>query len=226
MIRRTIATTLTALAAGTAALAASPPAAAQVTPVAAPGMPIFQHVAGRTARCTLGYAASNAAHAPLAVTAGHCGSVGTTVRDQHGYVIGTYAAVQPDNIPERKYGYSIIKLRNTVATSAAITATMQLRQQRQAGVGDHVCLFGTTSGVKCGTVSTITTQVGSIDKLLSDHGDSGGPIVRIRDNALVGILIAHNDAEDKTYFEPITNIHRLTSAAGAGGVAFDPVLGD
>ena len=226
MIRRAVAAPLTALLASAAVLASNPTAAAQVTPVAAPGMPIFQHAAGKTTHCTLGYAASNAAHTPMAVTAGHCGVPGAAVRDENGYVIGSYAAVQPDNIPEHKYGYSIIKLRNTVATSAAITRTMQLRGQAQAKPGDHVCLFGTTSGAKCGTVSAISPQVGSIERFLSEHGDSGGPIVRIRDHALVGILIAHNDNENRTYFEPITNIRRLTAAAGAGGQAFDPVIGD
>jgi len=225
MIQHSITTSLAGLAAAAGILAGTPHAAAETTPVAAPGMPIFQRDGDETTRCTLGYAASNANHTPLAVTAGHCGTAGAAVRDQSGYVIGTYLAVQPDNIADHTYGYAIIKLRNTVGTSASITRTMQLQHQAQADAGDLVCLFGTTSGRKCGAVSAITPQAGIIDGFLSQHGDSGGPIVRMTDHALVGIVISHNGDQDRTYFEPITNIHRLTAASGAGGPHFGAVIG-
>lgn len=222
-MNRNVTAALTAALAAVA-IAAPAPATASTTPVAMPGMPIFQHNGDATSRCTLGYAASNAHHDRLAVTAGHCGTVGTDVRDDRGNVIGTYTAVQPDDVSGHIYGYSIIKLRNTVATSAAITRTLDLQQLGQADTGDRVCLFGTTSGRKCGTVTAITPQAGAIDGFLSEHGDSGGPIVRAADHALVGILISHSDKQGLTYFEPIANIHRLTAASGAGGPDFGAVI--
>lgn len=222
MIRAVI-TTLAAALGAAGLLTTAPTAAAAVTPVAMPGMPIYQHDGDESTRCTLGYAASNASHEHLAVTAGHCGTVGAAVRDKAGYVIGEYVAVQPDNVGAHVYGYSIIKLRRTVATSAAITRTMELEQQAQSRAGDPVCMFGTTSGRKCGTVSDITPQVGRIDGFTSEPGDSGGPIVRMTDHALVGILISHNADQGRTYFEPIVNIQRLTATSGAGGPAFGAV---
>lgn len=220
-----IRTAITAALATASILATAPTATAVVTPIAMPGMPIYQHDGDESTRCTLGYTASNANHDQLAVTAGHCGEVGTAVRDKTGYFIGKYIAVQPDNVPAHSYGYSIIKLRETVATSAAVTRTLELEHQAQAEAGDRVCLFGTTSGRKCGAVSAITPQAGVITGFLSDHGDSGGPIVRVSDRALVGILIAHNENQGQTYFEPITNIHRLTEVSGAGGPSFGAVIG-
>lgn len=225
MIRAAITTTAAAL--GAAALLATAPTAAAAGPlVAMPGMPIYQHDGDEGTRCTLGYGASNAYHDQLAVTAGHCGTVGGTVRNKTGHIIGKYVAVQPDNVAAHSFGYSIIKLRDTVATSAAITRSMELERQAQAQAGDHVCMFGTTSGRKCGTVTDITPQVGNIEGFLSEHGDSGGPIVRMTDHALVGILVAHNANQGRTYFEPIANINRLTAASGAGGPAFGAVIGN
>lgn len=210
---------LAALTAATTILAGAPHAAA-AGPVAAPGMPIYlpPH-----ARCTLGYTASNADGDQLAVTAGHCGSPGAPVRDRAGQIIGTIAAVQPDDTPTAHYGYAIIALRPGVATTAAITATMHLTAAAQADLGDSVCLFGTTTGVHCGVVSTITDHAGVITGFASDHGDSGGPIVRIADHALVGIVMSHDDHR-RTYFEPISQVHYLTRATGDGGPGFGPIV--
>ncbi|ETZ55269.1 hypothetical protein MAHJHV58_31820 [Mycobacterium avium subsp. hominissuis] len=204
-------------------LATAPAAAARTAPDAAPGMAIYQKDGNESTHCTLGYAASNAAHQPLAVTAGHCGAPGAPVRDKHKRIIGNYIAVQPDNTASHQYGYSIIRLRNGVATTAAITRSLSIRTQAQADTNDQVCMFGTTSGMQCGTVKTITPQAGTIASSLSAPGDSGGPIIRMTDRALVGILIGHNADRQETYFEPITNIARLTRTDPAAGTAFGAV---
>jgi hypothetical protein len=210
-----------AAAAGLAAVAliAGAPPASAAAPIAAPGIPIYM-AAGL--RCTLGYAASNTNGDRLAVTAGHCGTPGAAVRDRHGQIIGTYAAVQPDDIGGRRYGYAIIALRRGVTTSAAITDTVHITGTAHATAGDAVCLYGTTTGVQCGLVSSIADNVGTIDGFQSDHGDSGGPIVRSVDHALVGIVQSHDNAH--TYFEPISRIRSLTAATGAGGPRFGAVV--
>lgn len=213
---------LALLAALSTALAAAPVAAAAGAPVAAPGMPILQDAG--TTRCTLGYAARTSAGERLAVTAGHCGKTGDPVFDRGRRIIGRYIAVQPDDLDTATYGYSLIQVRPDVALSAWLTPTFAIRGQAQAAVGDDVCLFGTTSGMKCAAVATITRDAGTLTGSLSAGGDSGGPIVRMRDHALVGILIGHDPDTDTTQFEPVVTIVTAAAAAGAVGTGFGPVI--
>lgn len=199
-------------------------AQADAMAVAAPGVVITQGSGQDATRCTLGYAARNNAGDRLAITAGHCGTVGQLVYDRAHRLIGRYAAVRPDDTATQRYGYSLIALADNVAASASITPTFTVSRQDRAAVGDQVCLFGTTSGRKCGTVAAVTDNAGIIAGSLSNPGDSGGPIVRMRDRALVGILIGHNSAREETLFEPVTNILRLTAATGDGGNQLGPVV--
>jgi hypothetical protein len=203
-----------------AALTTAAPAGA-ATPIAAPGMPIWLN---HSSRCTLGYTASNAAGDHLAVTAGHCGSPGDVVTDQNATPIGVVAAAQPDDITAHTYGYDIIALRRGVTPSTSITRTLSINHAAQAARGDSVCLFGVTSGVHCGIVAAITPGAGVIAGFASEHGDSGGPIIRTADHALVGILISHNNALNTSYYEPIARIHALTTNTGDGGPRFGAVV--
>jgi hypothetical protein len=217
---------LTALAAAAAigsALSAGT-AQADTMAVAAPGVVITQGSGAEATRCTLGYAARNSAGARLAITAGHCGTVGQQVYDRAHRLIGQYIAVRPDDTTTQRYGYSLIALADNVAASASVTPTFTVARQDRAAIGDVVCLFGTTSGRKCGPVAAATDSAGIISGSLSNPGDSGGPIVRMRDRALVGILIGHNSVRGETLFEPVTNILRLTAASGDGGNQLGPVV--
>lgn len=202
------------------ALTTAPPADA-ATPIAAPGMPIWLH---HSSRCTLGYSASNATGDHLAVTAGHCGNPGDLVTDRYATPIGVIAATQPDDITTHTYGYAIIALRRGVRATAAITPTLSISHTAQAATGDTVCLFGATGGMHCGTVADITAGAGRIGGFTSTHGDSGGPIIRASDHALVGIVISHDNATNSTFYEPISRIHALTTATGDGGRRFGAVI--
>ncbi|ART74325.1 hypothetical protein BTO20_37520 (plasmid) [Mycobacterium dioxanotrophicus] len=207
----------------TPVLTASTAAAASLS-VAAPGIPIYQDVEGTSTRCTLGYTARNAEGDRLAVTAGHCGTVGQTVYDNADRPIGTYIAVQPDDVENRTYGYSLIRILPDVALSAWITPSLAIERHAQAHPGDTVCLFGTTSGRRCSTVETVTVTEGTITGNLSAGGDSGGPVIRMSDQALIGIVIGHNNAE--TLFEPIARIVTAAAAHADTGTAFGPVVDD
>lgn len=212
------------LAAATIPTVAAPAATATTTPVAAPGIPIYQMVDGDSTRCTLGYTARNAEGQRLAVTAGHCGTLGQPVYDNADRPIGTYIAVQPDNVNSHTYGYSIIQIRPDVALSAWITPDLAIERHAQARPGDYVCLFGTTSGRRCSTIETLTATAGTISGNLSNGGDSGGPILRMRDRALIGIVIGHNNAQ--TLFEPVAGIVTQAAANADIGTAFGPVVDD
>ncbi|OKH64788.1 hypothetical protein EB74_08640 [Mycobacterium sp. SWH-M5] len=213
---------LIALIAATATLAGAPTAAAAAGMRAAPGMPILQD--GGTTRCTLGYTARNAEGARLAITAGHCGTLGATVYDAARRPIGRYIAVQPDNMDTHTYGYAIIEIRPNVALTPSLTPAFAIQRQAHPNTGDEVCMFGTTSGMRCSTVETVTNTAGTLNGSLSTGGDSGGPVIRMRDRALVGIVIGHNTADNVTFFEPIANIAVLSAAHNVAGTRFGPVV--
>ncbi|PQM45265.1 hypothetical protein C1Y40_04589 [Mycobacterium talmoniae] len=183
-------------------------------------MLIFQD----THRCTLGYTASNAHGDRLAVTAGHCGRPGEPVYDKSRQKIGHYIAVQPDDLRHRNYGYSLIRIHSGIRLSPWITPTFAIERQATPHTGDYVCAFGTTSGMKCSTVTNTSPAAGTLDGSLTAGGDSGGPVIRMKDHALVGIIIAHNPERAQTQFEPITNITARTAHAAAAGQAFAPIV--
>jgi hypothetical protein len=215
---------LTVLGLFAATPAASASAAANT--IAAPGIPIFQTMDGQGSRCTLGYTARNAEGDRLAVTAGHCGTVGQPVYNAAHRVIGDYVAVQPDDLEKRIYGYAIIRVRPEVALSAWVTSSFAIEGHGQARPGDYVCMFGTTSGMRCSTVATVTVQAGTLTGAISQSGDSGGPLIRMSDHALVGILIGHNAATAETLVEPIAAVITLAAMTQAAGTNFGPVVDD
>lgn len=192
------------------AITDAPTAAAERATVAAPGIPIYGVGENGSNRCTLGYAAtSSTSGRSIAITAGHCGSAGTTVLTTGRRPIGRYIAVRADQSGTNTYGYAVIALNQDVATSGNITPTFAIQRQGVATAGDGVCLFGTTSGMRCGTVATANPAAATIAGSLSKPGDSGGPVVRMSDHALVGILIGHDDIENVTMFEPIAHLEQL-----------------
>lgn len=212
-MRRTTALLLTGAAAlfgMTHAITDAPPATAERAAVAAPGIPIYGVGEEGTNRCTLGYAdTSSTSRGRIAITAGHCGSPGTPVLTTGRRMIGRYTEVRADQSRTNTYGYAVIALNADVATSGNITPTFAINGHADAAPGDTVCLFGTTSGRRCGTVNAITPGAATIAGSLSAPGDSGGPVVRMSDRALVGILIGHDAQEGITMFEPIRHIEQL-----------------
>ncbi|SLE99709.1 endopeptidase [Mycobacteroides abscessus subsp. massiliense] len=214
MSARTFLAALAASAAACTAVAAAPAAAAEQPATAAPGMVIYQPTGSGTARCTLGFAARNARGDRLAVTAGHCGQPGAPVTDVYGRPVGRYVAAAGDDISAHRYGYAIIALAPGVNATNHVTPTVAVDRPATAAPGDAVCLFGTTTGVQCGTVTD--PKAGIIKGFLSNHGDSGGPIIRPRDNALVGILVAHDNAVRETYYQPLDALVRAAAATPIG----------
>lgn len=210
---------------GFMALATSfaPPACASVSITAAPGIPIFSRSPAGQARCTLGFTASTTSNAHLAVTAGHCGQKNSIVITAAGRVLGRYIQVRPDESPEHD-GYALIALNDNVDMSASITPNITLKTQARAFPGDTVCLFGSTSGGRCGTVQDIYAGFGNIAGCLSAPGDSGGPVVRMSDQALVGIVLGHNISAQTTLFEHVDRIEQLAATDISPDLGLGPVI--
>lgn len=196
---------------------------AGTTATAAPGIPIFLESMEGASRCTLGFAASSASGARLAVTAGHCGRPGALVFTTGQQILGQYLRAHPDDGPDHS-GYALISLSRDVGMSASITATFALHGQARAAEGDNVCLFGTTSGMRCSTVQNMAGGYGSIAGQVSAAGDSGAPVVRMSDHALVGIILGHSAITQTTAFEDIDRIEELAAVDEPPITGLGPVV--
>lgn len=201
----------------------APPAGATATITAAPGIPIFSQSPAGPSRCTLGFTASTVSNARLAVTAGHCGQENSIVITAAGRILGRYIQVRPDASPEHD-GYALIALNDNVDMSANITPNFALKAQARAAAGDTVCLFGSTTGSRCGTVQDIFEGFGTIAGCLSAPGDSGGPVVRMSDQALVGIVLGHNISAQTTLFEHVDRIEQLAATDISPALRLGPII--
>lgn len=196
---------------------------AEAAPIAAPGIPIFRQSTQGFSRCTLGFAASSVNGDRLAVTAGHCGIPGAIVLTSGERVLGRYIQVRSGVGPDQD-GYALILLNADVGMSANISSRFALQKQGRASAGDEVCLFGTTSGVHCGNVERVAEDFGVIAGRISAPGDSGGPVVRMADHALVGIVLGHDNTTQTTVFEHIDHIEDLAAADDPPIAGLGPVI--
>ncbi|MGD9622355.1 MAG: hypothetical protein AB7G47_20220 [Mycolicibacterium sp.] len=223
---------LTALAAVLAVtgLVQCAPADAASRPVAAPGVAIVTHNGGDTRGCTVGYTARDTAGDRLAVTAGHCADgVHQEVYLDNGVSIGTVIAWRPDQMSARDYGYTVIWLYDNVAQSPALDASTALDHADIGHTGDLVCMFGAKSGRTCGAIEHAEPGVLTTYSNIAQHGDSGAPVMRVTDGALIGIVVGGNGGHtdgSETVIEPISRINALVSAipdlAGFGPIVANP----
>lgn len=206
-----------------AAVAGAPLAASEPPYVAAPGMAVH-HSDGT--RCTLGYTATNREGSRLAVTAGHCGAgrLGEVIYDRYRRPLGRYVAARGDNIPARTYGYALIALRPGVHPTAALSSRTAITGTGAAAVGEAVCIFAVATGSTCSTVAAVTDTYGIIADSISDGGDSGGPVIRAADGALVGIVIGHSDRANSTSYQPLADTLARMRVDGEGGTSPAPIV--
>ncbi|WP_026122329.1 S1 family peptidase [Nocardiopsis halotolerans] len=135
-------------------------------------------------RCSVGFPATNSAGQPGFVTAGHCGTVGTSVTIGNGR--GVFEnSVFPGNDAAFVRGTSNFTLHNLVyrynsGGYQSVTGTSQ------APTGSAVCRSGSTTGWHCGTIQarnqTVRYPQGTVYSLTrtnvcAEPGDSGGSFI-------------------------------------------------
>lgn len=206
-----------------AALLAAPTVAAEPPPVAKPGMSIHTRDGSR---CTLGFTLTNREGSALAVTAGHCGHdrVGRVVYDNRARPLGRYVAARSDDMPHRQYGYALIALHPGVRPVAVLTPATAILGAADAHVGEPACIFGKTTGHTCSTIAAASARYGFIADSITDRGDSGGPVIRPTDSAIVGIIIGHHDGANATFYQPVSDVIAQLRADGVGGTNPAPLV--
>ncbi|MFE1170135.1 S1 family peptidase [Nocardiopsis sp. NPDC058789] len=135
-------------------------------------------------RCSVGFAATNAAGQPGFVTAGHCGRVGTQVTIGNGRGVFEQS-VFPGNDAAFVRGTSNFTLTNLVSRyNTGGYATVA--GHNQAPIGSSVCRSGSTTGWHCGTIQargqSVSYPEGTVTNMTrttvcAEPGDSGGSYI-------------------------------------------------
>ncbi|WP_327031048.1 S1 family peptidase [Micromonospora sp. NBC_01740] len=168
-------------------------------------------------RCSLG-ANVRSGTAYYFVTAGHCTSVGATwyANSAQTTVLGSRAG---SSFPGNDYG--LVRYTSLVAHPSAVYTYPGLLTINGAGnayIGQAVCRSGSTTGVRCGTVTGLNATVnyaeGSVSGLIrtnicAEPGDSGGPLYAAGTGTVLGILSGGSGnctSGGTTYYQPIMEI--------------------
>ncbi|PDP86807.1 serine protease [Glycomyces fuscus] len=135
-------------------------------------------------RCSVGFPATNSAGQAGFVTAGHCGTVGTSVTIGNGR--GTFErSVFPGNDAAFVRGTSNFTLTNLVSRYNS-GGYQSVTGASQAPAGSAVCRSGSTTGWHCGTIQarnqTVRYPQGTVYSLTrtnvcAEPGDSGGSFI-------------------------------------------------
>ena len=181
-----------AAAAAAVAFGLSVAAVAQADPgaVVSPGMEIRQD----SNLCTLGYVDPVQR---IAFSAGHCRGTGR-VTDRDGRLIGVVSTFR-DNTPDGTVVRTdqVISDYETIALAPDVTVNNVLPGGRQlvadAGAplvaGAPVCHFGVITGESCGSVERVNNGWFTMNNgVVSQKGDSGGPVYALADNGKAVIM--------------------------------------
>ncbi len=155
-------------------------------------------------RCSVGFAVNGGF-----ITAGHCGSQGSTTTTPTGSFAGS-------SFPGNDYAF----VRTSETTRAVVNnysgGTVAVRGSSQAPIGSSICRSGSTTGWQCGTIqarnSTVNYAEGSVSGLIrtsacAEGGDSGGSA--LSGNQAQGVTSGGSgncSVGGTTFFQPVGEI--------------------
>ncbi|MFE9188318.1 S1 family peptidase [Micromonospora sp. NPDC007208] len=176
-----------------------------------------QAIYGGGARCSLG-ANARSGSTYYVITAGHCTTAAATwyADSAQTTVLGTRTAT---SYPTNDYG--LIRYTGRIAHPSAVytyPGLLTINGPGTAYIGQAVCRSGSTTGVRCGTVTglnqTVNYSTGVIYGLIrtnicAEPGDSGGPLYVASTGTILGILsggTGNCTAGGTTYYQPIAEV--------------------
>ena len=133
-------------------------------------------------RCSVGFAVTDGAGEPGFVTAGHCGTAGTSAESGD----GTGSGVFEESVFPGSDGAFVRATSNWNPTNLVEGADQSVAGSEQAPIGSAVCRSGSTTGWHCGTIEargqTVTYPQGTVQDLTrtdvcAEPGDSGGSFI-------------------------------------------------
>jgi len=137
-------------------------------------------------RCSVGFAATDSAGNDGFVTAGHCGTVGTSADSEDGSGSGVFEeSIFPGNdaaFVRSTSNWTVTNLVNMYSSGG----TQSVGGSTQAPVGAAVCRSGSTTGWHCGTIEargqSVSYPEGTVNDMTrtnvcAEPGDSGGSFI-------------------------------------------------
>ncbi|MEV4413616.1 S1 family peptidase [Catellatospora sp. NPDC049609] len=172
---------------------------------------------GSGSRCSVGFSVNGGF-----VTAGHCGSTGSTTTQPSGTFAGS-------SFPGNDYAWVRVNSGNTPRglVNNYAGGTVSVNGSTDAAIGASVCRSGSTTGWRCGTIqarnSSVTYPQGTVSGLIrtnvcAEPGDSGGSL--IAGNQAQGVTSGGSgncSSGGTTYFQPVNEIlqaYSLTLVTG------------
>ncbi|MEU8179350.1 S1 family peptidase [Micromonospora sp. NPDC049044] len=176
-----------------------------------------QGIYGGGGRCSLG-ANARSGSTYYVITAGHCTTTASTwyTDSAQSTVLGTRTAT---SYPTNDYG--LIRYTGRIAHPSAVytyPGLVTINGPGTAYIGQAVCRSGSTTGVRCGTVTglnqTVNYATGVIYGLIrtnicAEPGDSGGPLYVASTGTILGILSGGSGnctSGGTTYYQPIGEV--------------------
>ncbi|MEU4556344.1 S1 family peptidase [Micromonospora violae] len=176
-----------------------------------------QGIYGGGTRCSLG-ANARSGSTYYVITAGHCTTTAATwyADSAQSTVLGTRTAT---SYPTNDYG--LIRYTGRIAHPSAVytyPGLLTINGPGNAYIGQAVCRSGSTTGVRCGTVTglnqTVNYATGVIYGLIrtnicAEPGDSGGPLYVASTGTILGILSGGSGnctTGGTTYYQPIAEV--------------------
>ena len=151
---------------------------ARPTAVFGPSTPIF---IGNSI-CTVAVAGYDKFGNKVAITAGHCGVVGTEVRSMDAPEAGVVGRVATSGV----FDYSVIKLRDDVRVTRHYgRANITRLGGAIPATGQNICKTGIATGTKCGPTLALSGSA-FFSHICASFGDSGAPVYS--NGRLLGIL--------------------------------------
>lgn len=143
-----------------------------------PGTPVYVG----NSFCTIAAAGYDNQGNPIALTAGHCGGVGTPVVSADATLSGEIGYISRVNT---ELDYAVVAL-NVRALPTSSYNGIEITGVGGAVVpGQQVCKQGVGSGYSCGVV-LYPDNASTVAQICATHGDSGGPV--LVDGRLVGLI--------------------------------------
>ena len=157
------------------------------------------------ARCSVGFAVTGGF-----VTAGHCGTTGSTTSSPSGTFAGS-------SFPGNDYAY--VKTPGQALIGAVndyAGGTVRVQGSSDAPVGSSICRSGSTTGWRCGTIqarnASVTYVEGTITGLIrtsacAEPGDSGGSAISgTQAQGVTSGGSGNCSVGGTTYFQPVNEI--------------------
>ncbi|WYZ37003.1 hypothetical protein EsH8_II_000509 [Colletotrichum jinshuiense] len=169
------------------------------------------YLINRASRCSVGFSVTTGF-----VSAGHCGTVGSTATTSSGGSLGTFSGSVFPGSADMSYIRTVSGTTLSGYINGYGRGSLPVSGSTAAAVGASICRSGSTTGVYCGTVgalgATVTYSQGRVTGLTrtsvcAEPGDSGGSFYSGAQAQGVTSGGSGNCASGgTTYFQPVNEI--------------------